>query len=54
MPQPLLWLGLLLWLRFDFWPMNFCMPQSRAKKKKKKKKKKSIRKGAVIATGHGI
>ena len=24
----LLWLGLLLWLRFDPWPENFCMPQA--------------------------
>ena len=29
----------LLWLRFDPWPGNSCMPTNVAKKKKKKKKK---------------
>ena len=29
----LLWLGLWLWLRFDPWPRNFCMPWMQAKKK---------------------
>ena len=28
----LLWLGSLLWLRFDPWPGNFCMPQVQPKK----------------------
>ena len=29
----LLWLGLLLWYRFDPWPWNFCMLQARPEKK---------------------
>ena len=32
----LLWLGSLLWHRFDSWPRNFCMATGVAKKKKKK------------------
>ena len=34
----LLWLGSLLWCRFDPWPGNFPMPQGGKKKKKKKKR----------------
>ena len=41
----LLWLSLLLWVGFNPWPQNFCMPRTppktnKQKKKKKKKKKK--------------
>ena len=32
----------LLWLRFNPWPRNFCMPWALPKKKKKKKKRKHI------------
>ena len=38
----LLWLGSLLWCRFDPWPGNFCMQRAQPKKKKKKKIKKCI------------
>ena len=31
------WALLLLWLEFDPWPSNFCMPWEWGKKKKKKK-----------------
>ena len=33
MALSLLWLGLLLWIGFDPWPGNFCMPQVQTKKK---------------------
>ena len=33
----LLWLGSLLWCRFDPWPGNFCMQRAQPKKKKKLK-----------------
>ena len=32
----LLWLELLLWLRFDSWRGNFCMPWAQPKEKRKK------------------
>ena len=34
-----LWLGSLLWHKFDPWPRNFHMPRLQPKKKKKKRKK---------------
>ena len=34
----LLWLGLILWCRFNAWPRNFHMPWVQPKKLKKKKK----------------
>ena len=34
---PLLWLWLLLWCRFDYWPWIICMLWVQPKKKKKKK-----------------
>lgn len=40
---PLLWLWLLLWCRFDFWPGNFhvsqAWPKTQNKKQNEKKKK---------------
>ena len=36
------WLGLLLWHRFDPWPMKFHMPWMQTKKKEKKKKEKIL------------
>ena len=41
-PEFLLWLGSLLWLRFDPWSRNFCRLWAQPKKKKKKKKKKNL------------
>ena len=41
----LLWLSLLLWVGFNPWPQNFCMPRTPPKtnkQKKKKKKKKAL------------
>ena len=32
----LLWLGSLLWHKFNHWPQNFCMLRVQQKKKKKK------------------
>ena len=39
--KSLVWLGLLLWLRFNPWSGNFHLPQA-GKKKKKKGKTKAI------------
>ena len=44
------WLGQLLWLRFDPWPMNFCMQRVLPKTNKQKQKvinAKEIREAAI-------
>ena len=46
----LLWLGLLMWLEFDPWPRNFCVPWVR----KNKTKQKTLFPNKLTYTGSGV
>ena len=50
----LLWLGLLLWLWFNPWPRNFCMPQPKEEEKKKKKQNSESRMVVTRDWGGGM